>query len=54
MCAISMILSDILRLDTGKVMRMVILHDLAESKIGDFTPEEINKRRKKRLKKRMQ
>ena len=27
MCAISMILSDILRLDTGKVMRMVILHD---------------------------
>lgn len=47
MCAISMILSDILNLDTERVMRMVILHDLAESKIGDFTPEEISKEEKR-------
>ena len=46
MCAISMVLSDMLGLDTEKVMKMVILHDLAESITGDYMPEEITKRHK--------
>ena len=46
MCAVSMVLSDILRLDTELVMKMVILHDLAESIIGDYMPGEISKKQK--------
>lgn len=46
MCAVSMVLSDILRLDTERVMKMVILHDLAESIIGDYMPGEIPKKQK--------
>jgi putative hydrolase of HD superfamily len=46
MCAISMVLSDILGLDTEKVMRMVILHDLAESITGDYMHGEITKKHK--------
>jgi putative hydrolases of HD superfamily len=46
MCAISMILSDVFGLDTERVMKMVILHDLAESIIGDYMPGEITKEKK--------
>ena len=46
MCAVSMVLSDILRLDTERVMKMVILHDLAESIIGDYMPGEISRKQK--------
>jgi putative hydrolase of HD superfamily len=46
MCAISMVLSDVLGLDTEKVMKMVILHDLAESIIGDYMPGEVTKKHK--------
>jgi 5'-deoxynucleotidase len=46
MCAISMVLSDMLGLDTEKVMKMVILHDLAESITGDHIPGEISKKHK--------
>ncbi len=46
MCAVSMVLSDILRLDTERVMKMVILHDLAESIVGDYMPCEISKKQK--------
>src|SRR5919106_4677671 len=46
MCAISMVLSDILRLDRQRVMKMVILHDLAESIIGDYMPGEISRKQK--------
>ena len=48
MCAMGMILSDMLGLDTEKVMKMIIIHDLAESIIGDYMPNEIT-REKKRL-----
>src|SRR5215213_10731591 len=51
MCAISMVLSDILGLDTQRVMKMVILHDLAESIIGDYIPGQISEKHK-RLKER--
>jgi len=48
MCAMGMILSDMLGLDTERVMKMIIIHDLAESIIGDYIPNEIT-REKKRL-----
>ena len=44
MCAMCMVLSDLLRLDTERVLKMVILHDLAESIIGDYMPGELVKR----------
>ncbi|HJR48295.1 MAG TPA: HD domain-containing protein [Nitrososphaeraceae archaeon] len=48
MCAMGMILSDMLGLDTERVMKMIIIHDLSESIIGDYMPNEIT-REKKRL-----
>ncbi len=47
MCAISMVLSDIFGLDTQRVMKMVILHDLAESIIGDYMPGQISDKHKR-------
>src|SRR5690554_257736 len=41
MCAIAMLLSDVLGFDTRKAMKMVILHDLAESVVGDYMPGDI-------------
>jgi 5'-deoxynucleotidase YfbR-like HD superfamily hydrolase len=35
---ISMIISDNLQLDTKKVLKMALLHDLAEAVVGDITP----------------
>ena len=47
--AIAMILSDAKKLDTHKILRMAILHDLAESITGDLTPEDGPKSKKQRL-----
>ena len=47
MCAISMALSDLLGLNTERVMKMAILHDLPESIIGDFVPGEVTKKQKR-------
>jgi putative hydrolase of HD superfamily len=41
MCAVGMALSDIMGLGTEKVLRMIILHDLAESIVGDYMPGEV-------------
>lgn len=46
MCAIGMALSDIMGLDTNKVVRMVLLHDLAESIVGDYMPGQVPARKK--------
>ncbi len=35
---ISLIYSDLQKLDTAKVLKMSLLHDLAESVVGDITP----------------
>jgi putative hydrolase of HD superfamily len=51
MCLISMVLSDLLGLKTEKVLKMAILHDLAESIIGDYMPDEIDKKSKHDLEK---
>jgi len=41
MCAMAMVLSDMLGLDTQRAMKMVILHDLAESIVGDYMPGDV-------------
>lgn len=46
MCAVGMVLSDMVGLDTGKVLRMTILHDLAESVVGDYMPGEVTAKSK--------
>ena len=40
--ALSMVFSDFLGLDTEKIIKMCIIHDLAESIIGDYMPDEIS------------
>lgn len=46
MCAMAMLLSDVLGFDTQKAMKMVVLHDLAESIVGDYMPGDIAVREK--------
>lgn len=43
----AMVFSDSQKLDTEKILKMALLHDLAESITGDFMPEEISKDNKK-------
>jgi len=49
MAIMSMVLSDLLALDTNKILKMALLHDLAESEVGDFVPNEISKERKNKI-----
>lgn len=46
MAIMSMVLSDLMTLDTNKILKMALLHDLVESETGDFTPDEISKEKK--------
>jgi putative hydrolase of HD superfamily len=46
MCLVGMVLSDLLQLETEKILKMTILHDLAESVIGDYIPGKIGKNQK--------
>ena len=41
-CVLGMLFSDMLQLDTEKVMKMILIHDLAESIVGDYIPGEIS------------
>ena len=43
MAIMAMIISDLENYDSEKILKMVLLHDLAESKIGDLTPDQISK-----------
>ena len=43
---ISMVFSDLQGLDTKKIVMMALLHDLAESILGDITPREITNKKK--------
>jgi putative hydrolase of HD superfamily len=45
----AMVVSDLQNLDTKKVTKMSLLHDLAESITGDFTPNSISKKNKEEL-----
>ena len=49
MALMAMILSELHKLDTKKILEMTLLHDLVESVVGDFTPEEISKPKKLEL-----
>ena len=49
MAIIAMVISDIKNCNSERLLKMVLLHDLAESKIGDYTPEKINKKEKMKL-----
>ena len=42
----SMVLSDLEGFDTEKIIKMALLHDLAESVVGDITPDRITNKRK--------
>lgn len=46
MAIIGMVISDLQKYDTEKILKMVLLHDLAESLTGDFTPEQKPKEEK--------
>ncbi|WKT57531.1 HD domain-containing protein [Candidatus Nitrosotenuis chungbukensis] len=49
MAVLAMIFSDLKRLDTEKIIKMTLLHDLAESVTGDLTPEDVTKSKKEKL-----
>ena len=49
MSVMAMVLSDLKNLNSEKVIKMSILHDWAESKIGDFMPEQIGYDKKSEL-----
>ena len=46
MAIMGMIFSDLENQDTEKILKMILLHDLAESVIGDMTPDQISKEEK--------
>ena len=49
MAIMGMIISDMENYDSEKVLKIILLHDLAESEIGDYTPGEISIEKKKEL-----
>ena len=49
MCMMSMVLAEIMNLDSGRVMEMTNVHDLAESLVGDHMPDKISSEEKKLL-----
>lgn len=49
MCMMSMILAEIMNLDSGYIMKMVIIHDLAESMVGDHMPDNKSSEEKQLL-----
>jgi putative hydrolases of HD superfamily len=46
MATMAMLLSDMLGFDTHKVIKMVLMHDLAESIVGDYMPGDVTARQK--------
>ena len=49
MAVMAMAISDLENYDSEKILKMVLLHDLSESKIGDFTPNQITKEKKEKM-----
>ena len=49
MAIMGMVISDLENYDSEKMLKMILLHDLAESKIGDFTPDQISKDKKEKI-----
>ena len=46
MAIMGMVISDLESYNSEKMLKMILLHDLAESKIGDYTPNQISKENK--------
>ena len=49
MAIMGMIISDIENYNSEKILKIILLHDLAESEIGDFIPGEISIEEKNKL-----
>ncbi len=49
MAILGMVVADLGDYNSERILKMTLLHDLAESKIGDYTPEQISKERKNDL-----
>ena len=49
MAIMAMIISDLENYDSEKILKMTLLHDLAESKIGDITPEQMTPENKMQI-----
>jgi len=49
MALMGMVISDLGNYNSEKIIKMVLLHDLAESKIGDHTPKQLTKEKKNKL-----
>ena len=49
MAIMGMVFSDLEGFDSEKILKMILLHDLAESKIGDYTPGQITLEKKNEL-----
>ena len=49
MAVMAMLFSDMKKLDTGRIIKMTLLHDLAESITGDLTPDDATKPKKEQM-----
>jgi putative hydrolase of HD superfamily len=49
MAVMGMVLSDLENYNSEKILKMILLHDLAESEIGDYIPGEISIEGKREL-----
>ena len=49
MAVMGMVISDLEGYDSEKIIKMILLHDLAESDIGDYTPGQIPAEKKRDL-----
>ena len=49
MAIMGMLISDLENYNSEKILKMILLHDLAESKIGDHTPQQLDKEKKNKL-----
>ena len=49
MAIMAMIISDLENYDSEKILKMTLLHDLAESKVGDITPEQMTSENKMKI-----
>ncbi|HSG83022.1 MAG: HD family hydrolase [Nitrosopumilus sp.] len=49
MAIMGMVLSDLENYNSEKVLKMILLHDLAEAEIGDYTPGQISAVKKNEL-----
>jgi putative hydrolase of HD superfamily len=49
MAIMAMIISDLENYDSEKILKMTLIHDLAESKIGDITPEQMTPENKMKI-----